>query len=131
MTIKWKKFNEKVVGKWPPNLEFHRDLYKGDHAKHFPCAKDLIESGEITDRVLKGPVEAKNVRTPYIVMNVCKVIAETPATLVALSIGDIKSSQPADEEQNEEVNEETFEAIDGPESGQSSKIGHTQTELIE
>lgn len=131
MTIKWKKFNDKVVEKWHPDLDFHRDLYEGNHSKLFSRAKDLIASGEITDRILKGPVEAKNVRTPYIIMNVCKVIAETPATLVSRSIGDIKSSQPVDEEQNKLVNEDTFESIDGPETGESSRIEHTQTELIE
>ncbi|OKL37004.1 hypothetical protein [Domibacillus mangrovi] len=131
MTIKWKKFNGEVVKEWHGDIEYHRDLYKGDHAKLFSRAKELIEKGEITDRLIKGPVNAQNVKTPYITANISKLIAEIPATLAARSIGEIKSSLPADELQNEKVNEKTDNAIDGPKSGVNSKITHTQTELIE
>ncbi len=131
MTIEWKNWDDKTITEKHGDIFLHRDLYEGNHAELFPRAKDLIDNGEITDRYYNGPVKAKNVQTPYIIANLCKLIAEVPAMLVARSIGKITSSIPSDKEESEAANEETNEFIDGPTSGESSEIDDLQNEVLE
>src|SRR5699024_3841182 len=72
-----------------------------------------------------------NVKTPYIVANICKLIPEIPAMLVSRSIGTIQSSLSPDDFQNETVNKETDDMLDGPgDDSESSEIIHAQQEVI-
>lgn len=130
MTIEWKEWNEKTITDVHGDIYLHRDLYEGNHAAIFPRAEKLIKNGEITDQLFKGYQEARKVQTPYIQANLCKLIAEVPAMLVARSIGKVTSSIPSDERQTEAVNETTDELIDGAEKGESSVIEDAQSEVI-
>ncbi|POD46277.1 hypothetical protein BKM15_25895 [Pseudomonas syringae pv. syringae] len=130
MTIKWEKWNQDIVKKIHGNVWFYRDLYEGNHSQIFSRAKNLIDKGEILDNIIDGPVKALNVQTPYIMANVAKLIPEIPAMLVSRSIGKIKSSIKSTEEQNEAVNEDTDELIDGPDDVLNGTIDNLQDELI-
>lgn len=130
MTIEWKEWNEKTITDVHGDIYLHRDLYEGNHAAIFPRAEKLIKNGEITDQLFKGYQEARKVQTPYIQANLCKLIAEVPAMLVARSIGKVTSSIPSDERQTKAVNETTDELIDGAEKGESSVIEDAQSEVI-
>lgn len=130
MTIEWKEWNQKTITDVHGDIYLHRDLYEGNHAAIFPRAEKLIKNGEITDQLFKGYQEARKVQTPYIQANLCKLIAEVPAMLVARSIGKVTSSIPSDERQTKAVNETTDELIDGAEKGESSVIEDAQSEVI-
>jgi hypothetical protein len=131
MTIKWTKWDEKIVKEVHGRVCFYRELYEGNHAELFPRAKELIDKGEIVDSIYKGKVNAKNVKTPYIVANISKLVPEIPAMLVARSIGKVNSSLKANADQNESVNEETDEIIDGPRGdAKDNQITDLQQELI-
>lgn len=130
MTIEWKEWDEKTITDVHGDIYLHRDLYEGNHAAIFPRAEKLIKNGEITDQLFKGYQEARKVQTPYIQANLCKLIVEVPAMLVARSIGKVTSSIPSDERQTEAVNETTDELIDGAETGESSVIEDAQSEVI-
>lgn len=93
---------EKVHG----DVEFYRNLYEGKHSQIFERAKNLVEKGEITDRIQYGEARAKNIRTPYIVANVSKVIVDIPTLFISRSLGELKTNYPTSlEEQGEESEE--------------------------
>lgn len=129
--IEWKRFDEDTVTATHGNVYYYRKLYEGRHSEVFERAKNLIENGEIVDNIINGVPKTGNVKTPYIVANICKLIPEIPAMLVSRSIGRVQSSISPDDFQNEEVNQETDELIDGPgDESESSKIIHAQQEVI-
>lgn len=97
MTIEWKKFDEDVIQKTHGKIYFYRDLYEGNHAKLFSRAKELIEKGEIVDEIIYGTQKSQNVKTPYIIANISKLIPEIPAMLVSRSIGNIQTSLSSDD----------------------------------
>lgn len=131
MTINWKKFDKDVVTKKHGDIYFYRKLYEGKHSEIFERAKELIEKGEIVDNIINGSQKTANVKTPYVVANICKLVAEIPAMLVSRSIGNVQSSLSADDLQIDEINDDTDEIIDGPGDGsKSSKIFDVQQEVI-
>lgn len=131
MPIEWKKFDQDVVQDMHGDIYFYRKLYEGKHSEIFERAKELIDKGEIVDKIINGSKKTANVKTPYVVANICKLIPEIPAMLVSRSIGNIQSSLSASDFQNEEVNDNTDELIDGPgDESASSKIINTQQEII-
>lgn len=97
MTINWTKFDEEVIKKTHGKIYFYRDLYEGNHANLFSRAKDLIEKGEIVDEIIFGTQKSQNVKTPYIIANISKLIPEIPAMLVSRSIGNIQTSISSEE----------------------------------
>ncbi|WP_374187445.1 hypothetical protein ACEPPU_24150 [Priestia aryabhattai] len=130
MTIIWKEWTDRTITDVHGNVYLHRDLYEGNHAKLSPRAMELIEKGEITDQITKGYLEAQNVQNPYIQANICQLIVEVPAMLVARSIGQVTSSIKNDEAVNEAADEQGEELIDGPESGKSSEVDDLQNETL-
>jgi hypothetical protein len=131
MTIKWDKFDADVIEKTHGKVYFYRDLYEGNHSKIFSRAKELIEKGEIIDNIIDGVKQGQNVRTPYIMANVSKLIPEIPAMCVSRSIGHIATSLEKDVEQNAEANHVTDNLIDGPTGNPvSDEILNLQQELI-
>lgn len=132
MTINWTKWNKKTVTDIHGNVFFYRDLYDGNHAELFPRAKHLIQTGEIIGNIIEGKHAASHHQTPYMIANVCKIIPEIPAMLVARSIGKVKSSINSTQEQNDNANGETSGKIDGPEGDPlNNKIDNLQQELID
>ncbi|AQY55104.1 portal protein [Geobacillus phage TP-84] len=97
MGIKWTKWSTNVIKKYHGNIQKYRKLYDGDHAKLFERAKRLIQEGEITDQIIEGAEVARNVKTPYIVANVCKMIVDIPAMLVSRAIGQVTTSMSPDD----------------------------------
>lgn len=79
----WKKFDKDFIKKKHDDMYFYRDLYDGKHANIFPRAKELISKGEIIDILQYGEYNAKNVMTPYLMLNICKIIVDTPSLLIS------------------------------------------------
>lgn len=88
----WTKWSKDVVEEEHGAVYYYRDLYEGNHAKLFPRAKDLENQGEIVTNMLKDSVSTQNVRTPYLIANIAKLIADVPAELVARSMGKVRTS---------------------------------------
>lgn len=97
MTIKWTKWTDKTIKKKHGHIKLYRALYDGDHAELSERARVLIEKGEITDQIIKGRAMASQVKTPYIVANVCKPIIDVPAMLVSLAMGQVTTSASLDD----------------------------------
>ncbi|MBP3950330.1 hypothetical protein [Bacillus suaedae] len=132
MTIKWTKWNREEIKKIHGQVYFYRDLYEGDHSNLFERAKSLIDKGEIIDSIIQGNQRAQNVRTPYLIANISKLIPEIPAMLVARSIGSVTSSINSTPEQNKEANKETDEIIEGTDDETTNGvILNLQKELVE
>ncbi|MFC0188479.1 hypothetical protein ACFFJY_09290 [Fictibacillus aquaticus] len=130
--IEWNEWSEKVIEREHGKIYFYRELYEGNHSQIFSRAKDLIEKGEIVDIIGEKQIKTINVRSPYIVANICKLIPEIPATLVSRSIGKIKSSIKSTDEQNEAANESSDEIIDGPRGDAAdNRIENLQDEIIQ
>lgn len=114
MTIEWKKFDSSVIEKTHGKIHFYRDLYEGNHSKLFSRAKELIEKGEIVDEIIYGTQKSQNVKTPYIIANISKLIPEIPAMLVSRSIGNIQTSISSDEydaEEEERADDENYDML--------------------
>lgn len=85
--INWSKWNSEVVEDTHGKIEFFRDLYEGNHAKIFPRARQLIESGEVVEVLENGIRTALKNQPPYIVSNVAKLVVDIPAMLVSRAMG--------------------------------------------
>lgn len=130
MTIKWEKWDKTNITDVHGNVYFYRQLYEGDHGELFPRAKELIANGEIIGNIIDGTQKSINVRTPYIIANVSKLIPEIPAMLVSRSIGKIKSSIVSSDKQNESVNEETDDLVDEGTGTINENFDNVQDEII-
>lgn len=89
----WLSFGRETIKAIHGDMYYYRDLYDGKHHEIFPRAKNLIERGEIIDVYEdNGTDSPKNVRTPYIMLNISKIIADIPSMFVARSIGQFKTN---------------------------------------
>jgi hypothetical protein len=124
MTIKWTKWTDKTIHKKHGHIKLYRALYDGDHAELSERARTLIEKGEITDQIIKGRAMASQIKTPYMVANVCKPIIDVPAMLVSLSVGQVTTS----------TSEDDFAGLDvpvDPETGDPIDPLDNQKEMVE
>lgn len=89
----WLTFGRETIKAIHGDMYYFRDLYEGNHHEIFPRAVNLIKRGEIVDVYAddKGG-SPKNVRTPYIMFNISKIIADIPAMFVSRSIGQFKTN---------------------------------------
>lgn len=138
----WRQFSRNTIKNVHGDMYYYRSLYEGRHHELFPRAKELIEKGEIIDVYSNaGEYTSKNVRTPYIMFNICRVIVDVPTMLVSRSIGQFKTNYPRTsetlkEQQDNETNVDgTYddnEMIEGTETQDiNGRVVDPQQELIE
>lgn len=102
-----KSFTQEEITETHGEMFLYRDLYDGRHSKLFDRAKALIEQGEIIDRIEYGDVKAQNVQTPYIVVNISKMIVDIPTLFITRSMGKLQTNYPINEiEDDEDFNTE-------------------------
>lgn len=102
-----KSFTQEEITKTHGDMFLYRDLYDGRHSKLFDRAKALIEQGEIIDRIEYGDVKAQNVQTPYIVVNISKMIVDIPTLFITRSMGKLQTNYPINEiEDDDDFNTE-------------------------
>ncbi|PTK16726.1 hypothetical protein BUZ90_02730 [Mammaliicoccus sciuri] len=102
-----KSFTQEEITETHGDMFLYRDLYDGRHSKLFDRAKALIEQGEIIDRIEYGDVKAQNVQTPYIVVNISKMIVDIPTLFITRSMGKLQTNYPINEiEDDEDFNAE-------------------------
>ncbi|WP_239709402.1 MULTISPECIES: hypothetical protein [unclassified Mammaliicoccus] len=102
-----KSFTQEEITETHGDMFLYRDLYDGRHSKLFDRAKVLIEQGEIIDRIEYGDVKAQNVQTPYIVVNISKMIVDIPTLFITRSMGKLQTNYPINEiEDDEDFNTE-------------------------
>ncbi|WP_204207307.1 hypothetical protein [Mammaliicoccus sciuri] len=100
-----KSFTQEEITETHGDMFLYRDLYDGRHSKLFDRAKALIEQGEIIDRIEYGDVKAQNVQTPYIVVNISKMIVDIPTLFITRSMGKLQTNYPINEiEDDDEFN---------------------------
>lgn len=124
--INWDKeqWNTEIIAKYHGDVHKMRDIYEGNHIDHFERAKSLLNSQEIVDP--NNPdMLTPLVKTPYIVMNMAKPVAETPATLIARSIGKITSSLDNNEAVNDAADAKGEDTIEG-----SGEVDDLQNEML-
>lgn len=109
----WTKFDKSVIKAIHDDMYYYRKLYKGEHAELFPRAVNLIEKGEIIDNLRYGERRGKNVTTPYLMLNVCKMIVDVPTLLITRSIGQLKTNFPAEQQLVEQTTNEQAQMIEG------------------
>lgn len=97
-----KSFTQDEITETHGDMFLYRDLYDGRHSKLFDRAKALIDQGEIIDRIEYGDVKAKNVQTPYIVVNISKMIVDIPTLFITRSMGKLQTNYPINEIEDEE-----------------------------
>lgn len=104
--FEWQVFGRETIVDIHGDMYYYRDLYEGNHHDLFPRAKNLIKRGEIIDVYADkdGNPSAKNIRTPYIMLNVAKMIVDVPAMFVSRSIGQIKTNHSATSIGQQEMN---------------------------
>ncbi|MFO3693631.1 hypothetical protein [Staphylococcus felis] len=91
--LTWQQFSKETIKSTHGDMYYYRNLYEGKHHELFPRAKELIEKGEIIDVYSNANnYTSKNVRTPYIMLNICRVIVDVPTLLVSRSIGQFKTN---------------------------------------
>ncbi|WP_314347677.1 hypothetical protein [Mammaliicoccus vitulinus] len=97
-----KTFTQEEIVETHGDMFLYRDLYDGFHSKLFDRAKALIEQGEIIDRIEYGDVKAQNVQTPYIVVNISKMIVDIPTLFITRSMGKLQTNYPINEIEDDE-----------------------------
>ncbi len=128
----WKKFDKDFIKKKHGDMYFYRDLYDGKHANIFPRAKELISKGEIIDILQYGEYNAKNVMTPYLMLNICKIIVDTPSLLISRGIGKVKTNFPNKEELANDTTTEEAKMIEGTvDNSYNSEVIDLQQETID
>ncbi|ULG73016.1 hypothetical protein [Macrococcus brunensis] len=128
----WKKFDKSIIKAIHDDMYYYRDLYKGRHAELFPRAINLIEKGEIVDNLRHGEHRGKNITTPYLMLNVCKMIVDVPTLLITRSIGQMKTSFPAEKQLAEQTTNEQAEMIEGTKDNSfNGEVVDPQQEMID
>nr|WP_271711409.1 hypothetical protein [Mammaliicoccus sciuri] len=93
-------------------MYYYRDLYEGNHHELFPRAQHLIQQGEIIDVYsTKDEMVNKNVRTPYLMANISKMIVDVPTTFATRSIGQVKTNHPPESIAQQNMDGETSDNI--------------------
>lgn len=125
----WVKFDKEVIKQVHDDMYYYRGLYEGRHHELFPRAINLIEQGEIIDVYsTQNEVASKNVRTPYLMINISRVIVDLPSMLVARTFNGIKTNYPSDSlAQEDMLNNRQQTTVSTQEQPQEQFIEQTQT----
>lgn len=126
--FEWQVFGRETIVDIHGDMYYYRDLYEGNHHDLFPRAKNLIKRGEIIDVYADkdGNPSAKNIRTPYIMLNVAKMIVDVPAMFVSRSIGQIKTNHSATSIGQQEMNNDNNNTDDAQEQEINSATNNTE-----
>ena len=125
----WVKFDKEIIKQVHDDMYYYRALYEGRHHELFPRAINLIEQGEIIDVYsTQNQVASKNVRTPYLMINISRVIVDLPSMLVARTLNGIKTNYPNNSLAQQDMLNETQQAtVDTQTQGQEQFIEQTET----
>lgn len=127
--MKLNQFTDDDIKNVHGDIEMYRALYEGRHYEVFPRAKQLINQGEIVGTINYGSQMGADMKIPYIMANISKMIIDVPAMFINRSLGDIittkerdfeEVSEDEDIEELQELKEEQQQFID--EISENSKI---------
>lgn len=126
--FEWQAFGRETIVDIHGDMYYYRDLYEGNHHELFPRAKNLIKRGEIIDVYADkdGNPSAKNIRTPYIMLNVAKMIVDVPAMFVSRSIGQIKTNHSATSIGQQEMNNDNNNTDDAQQQNNNNTTNTIQ-----
>ncbi|MFC6402960.1 hypothetical protein ACFP67_14195 [Mammaliicoccus sciuri] len=108
--LEWKHFDKQTIVEVHGDMYYYRDLYEGNHHELFPRAQHLIQQGEIIDVYsTKDEMVNKNVRTPYLMANISKMIVDVPTTFATRSIGQVKTNHPPESIAQQNMGDEAID----------------------
>lgn len=125
----WVKFDKRIIKQVHDDMYYYRALYEGRHHELFPRAINLIEQGEIIDVYsTQNEIASKNVRTPYLMINISRVIIDLSSMLVARTLNAIKTNYPNNSLAQQDMLDETQQAtVDTQTQGEEQFIEQTET----
>lgn len=128
----WKKFDKETIIKEHGDMYKYRDLYEGNHAEYSTRAQEHLKTYEIVDYLERGFEGAQNVMTPYVVLNVSKIICDIPSLLISRSLTEVKTNhkdEVVDQEQNSRADTGMIEGTD--DDTENDEIVDLQQEMID
>lgn len=129
--MEWSKFDKQTIINTHGDMYMYRDFYFYRHANHSSRAKNLIENGEIIDILTQGHKEARNVRTPYLMINISKIICDVPAYFISGAVGSIESNHKDQVATGQASTEEETEMLEGTQDGSYNEaVDDLQQETI-
>lgn len=134
--LEWKHFDKQTIVDVHGDMYYFRNLYEGNHHELFPRAQHLIQQGEIIDVYsTKDDMVNRNVRTPYLVANISRMIIDVPTTFATRSIGQIKTNHPpesiAQQNMGVEVTDEDIDNVDAAELIEGTQTNDYNGEVID
>ena len=100
--MKLNKFTNDDIENTHGPIAMYRDLYDGKHYEVFPRAKQLIRQGEIIGQINHGSMNSSDMKVPYVIANVSKMIVDVPAMFINRSLGNVLTTKQKEFEQYEE-----------------------------
>lgn len=122
------KFTDNDIVNTHGDIELYRALYNGLHHEVFPRAKQLIRQGEIVGAISYGSIESKEMKVPYIMANVSKMIVDVPATFINRSLGKVETTK---EKELEKIKVDGDFADNEEGLGELEKLKELQQEKID
>lgn len=105
--MRLESFTDSDITNTHGQIEMYRALYDGRHYEVFPRAKQLIQQGEIVGALNYGSELAADMKVPYIMANISKMIVDIPSMFINRSLGQIKTTVERDYEEYDPDTDET------------------------
>lgn len=114
--MKLTRFNEDDIAKVHGPIQMWRALYDGRHYEVFPRAKQLIRQGEIIGAINYGSMDSRDMKVPYVMANISKMIVDVPSMFINRSLGKVETTKEKEFEKfkvgnDEEENAEKIEQM--------------------
>lgn len=93
------KFTDTDIESTHGPIQMYRALYDGRHYEVFPRAKQLIKQGEIIGAINYGSMNSTEMKVPYVMANISKMIIDVPAMFINRSLGNVITSKERDFEE--------------------------------
>jgi hypothetical protein len=106
------KFTDDDIKKTHGDINMYRALYEGKHYEVFPRAKQLIRQGEIIGAINYGSMNSSDMKVPYVMANISKMIVDVPSMFINRSLGKVLTNKQREFEEFEENEEITIEELE-------------------
>lgn len=111
--VKLTKFTNDDIEKVHGSIEMYRAIYEGRHYEVFPRAKQLIRQGEIIGKINYGSMNGNDMKVPYVIANISKMIVDVPSMFINRSLGKVTTNKEKELEETdgEEIDIEELKEI--------------------
>lgn len=99
--VKLTKFTNDDIEKVHGSIEMYRAIYEGRHYDVFPRAKQLIRQGEIIGKINYGSMNGNDMKVPYVIANISKMIVDVPSMFINRSLGKVTTNKEKELEETD------------------------------